>query len=801
MRNFTLLLAFLAFTGMTFAQSADCGLTVGGKVEKSVATQQPKAFGDVIWSEDFNGDKWAGTVVEDGAGFLLDVEATLPEGWSIVDNNELNYFWHWSNVGPRGRYTSPGVTSANAATASFVPRADVVDALASIASVDNGFMLLESDYFNTNPATGLISSDPIDMDAILEFGPIDMTNAPGAIFSLKTMYRTCCSWDRLLGLAVGIPDGAGGITWSDEIALNILTPNNTYTYTSERDVHVNISRVTAGSSAIVTAGQPEVYFRLHKTAASHYFWLVDDITIYEPPTNDLIVEDTWFDYMYNALDPDYAQSSDASFNFWGGYTQIPQSVVAGFVQFRAAVNNNGTADAVDAKVNVLIEKDGAEVYNVSSTPKTVAKFLRDTLIAAASYTPADLGFYQVSMTVNMNADDEAYSNNAEGYDFSVVEDLYSRVTPGAEDDYASAGPRDWANGGFDGDVCAQPYDFPTSVAQVALKAIKVYFQIPYSDAEIAAIEAGEFAMYGRIYKIDEAGDIVDAGIASDLYTVQISDSGTWVTLDLLDEGNLVVPGGQTYYAGIETYTGSADQSLRFEIGADPDAAKQPSQGGLIYMTSQGNWYLTGDNYAIDLVLNTNPVDPNITLTFNVDMTQPITGGYFTVGTDVVYVTGSYNGWDVPGTGESMILTDTDGDKIYTGSVEIAKNFGELKYKYFKNASWDFGDNVTGDRTITIADVDYVVDPADIWIYVNGIADMDLNAVTIAPNPFNGTLVINNAEKAVQIVVSNVLGQKVMTVSEISNHQVVSTESLSKGVYFVTIVDQNNNTRTERVVKQ
>ncbi|HCC29395.1 MAG TPA: hypothetical protein DEQ03_04965, partial [Marinilabiliales bacterium] len=62
-------------------------------------------------------------------------------------------------------------------------------------------------------------------------------------------------------------------------------------------------------------------------------------------------------------------------------------------------------------------------------------------------------------------------------------------------------------------------------------------------------------------------------------------------------------------------------------------------------------------------------------------------------------------------------------------------------------------------------------------------------------------VINNAEKAVQIVVSNVLGQKVMTVSEISNHQVVSTESLSKGVYFVTIVDQNNNTRTERVVKQ
>ncbi|HAZ04703.1 MAG TPA: hypothetical protein DCY97_21430 [Marinilabiliales bacterium] len=41
----------------------------------------------------------------------------------------------------------------------------------------------------------------------------------------------------------------------------------------------------------------------------------------------------------------------------------------------------------------------------------------------------------------------------------------------------------------------------------------------------------------------------------------------------------------------------------------------------------------------------------------------------------------------------------------------------------------------------------------------------------------------------------------MTVNKINNRQEISTESLSKGVYLITIIDQYNNMRTERVVKQ
>jgi hypothetical protein len=189
------------------------------------------------------------------------------------------------------------------------------------------------------------------------------------------------------------------------------------------------------------------------------------------------------------------------------------------------------------------------------------------------------------------------------------------------------------------------------------------------------------------------------------------------------------------------------------------------------------------------------------------MTQPIADPiYFVAASDTVYVTGSFAngagetwGWDEPGTGEALLMTDADGDKIYTASVTMLKDAGEYKYKYFINANWDTGDQIGGDRTLNVGAADVTTD--DVWEHVVSVNDMNLDAVTLTPNPFNAELVINNAEGASRIVVSNVLGQSVITVNEIANHQVLSTSGLNKGIYFVTIVDKNNNRRTERVVKQ
>ncbi|OFX90688.1 MAG: hypothetical protein A2W97_02885 [Bacteroidetes bacterium GWE2_40_63] len=86
------------------------------------------------------------------------------------------------------------------------------------------------------------------------------------------------------------------------------------------------------------------------------------------------------------------------------------------------------------------------------------------------------------------------------------------------------------------------------------------------------------------------------------------------------------------------------------------------------------------------------VDPTpVKLTFNVDMSAQILNGLFIEATDVVYVTGNFNGWDEPGTGESVILKDPDKDQVYSVDLYLPKNYGEIQYKYFKNTTWSFGE--------------------------------------------------------------------------------------------------------------
>ncbi len=188
----------------------------------------------------------------------------------------------------------------------------------------------------------------------------------------------------------------------------------------------------------------------------------------------------------------------------------------------------------------------------------------------------------------------------------------------------------------------------------------------------------------------------------------------------------------------------------------------------------------------------------VNLTFEVNMAEAIDAEVFVPATDVLFVTGSFNGWDEPGTAESLELTDTDGDKVYSVTVPIAKNFGEVQYKYFNNAGWDGGE-WTGDpnRIITVAELDLTTD--DVWN--NAVAENLLSTVQLFPNPFTNLLTISGLENASSIIISNVLGQHVISILVDEVSETISTANLRNGVYIITIVDKYNNTRTERIVKQ
>jgi hypothetical protein len=85
----------------------------------------------------------------------------------------------------------------------------------------------------------------------------------------------------------------------------------------------------------------------------------------------------------------------------------------------------------------------------------------------------------------------------------------------------------------------------------------------------------------------------------------------------------------------------------------------------------------------------------------------------------------------------------------------------------------------------------------------GIEDKtaDNNTFSIYPNPFNNTVTFANMDNAKKVIISNVIGQKVMTVDVNSAVMTVNTSNLNSGVYLISIVDINNNITTVRMVKQ
>ena len=71
---------------------------------------------------------------------------------------------------------------------------------------------------------------------------------------------------------------------------------------------------------------------------------------------------------------------------------------------------------------------------------------------------------------------------------------------------------------------------------------------------------------------------------------------------------------------------------------------------------------------------------------------------------------------------------------------------------------------------------------------------------IAPNPASETIAVRNTTPIERLVVSNVMGQKLMVIEQAGLEQSISVQHLSPGVYFVTAEIQGAK-HTVAVVKQ
>lgn len=101
-------------------------------------------------------------------------------------------------------------------------------------------------------------------------------------------------------------------------------------------------------------------------------------------------------------------------------------------------------------------------------------------------------------------------------------------------------------------------------------------------------------------------------------------------------------------------------------------------------------------------------------------------------------------------------------------------------------------------TITVVDADVA---ETVLMTPTGINLNTLNKVSMYPNPFSNTLTLEHLDDVSSVVVCNILGQAVLNVSTKGNRVTLNTKNLNSGIYLITIIDVNNNSRTERFIKK
>ncbi|MDP2687967.1 MAG: T9SS type A sorting domain-containing protein [Aequorivita sp.] len=130
------------------------------------------------------------------------------------------------------------------------------------------------------------------------------------------------------------------------------------------------------------------------------------------------------------------------------------------------------------------------------------------------------------------------------------------------------------------------------------------------------------------------------------------------------------------------------------------------------------------------------------------------------------------------------------------------NFGEQQFIYLNALdpldiiADDFNDDGKMDVASTIYGSDKII-----WFENKGplsIEENTANLFSLYPNPTTGLLTINSSSKVSEITVYNNLGQLLFTSEE---KKQIDISTLSEGIYFVKIKDQNGQIETNKVLKK
>jgi hypothetical protein len=522
-----------------------------------------KAPGDVLFMEDFAGERWAATS-DNGEP----VPENAPEGWILGDDTGNGFNWRWDTIGARGQFTSYGGYGAGGNCAE--PREAVLT-----PTHDNGYLMLEMDYFNSGSTCDTIYEEP--MDAYIQYDAgLDFSAETAAHLIFEQANRFCCEYSAEANAWFEVSVD-GGVSWSRQIV-------------SKGEINIGVGDFGADSYyteidiSELVVGQTDVKFRFHIKGLSHYFWIIDDVSIFAPENYDIKFVDYWNDYL------SYNNEITTSENFSEGYYEYPLFLIQEYKGFHVAYVNYGGLSQANLTHRVDILRDGqVEMSFISDTIAEVAVGYQDTIDIMAEYQPEYKGkytiaHYPVTDHVDLRPDNDTLKRGFIIGDDQVMTVDFNKASEEYSVDCHSSFDQNGDGLGFILHIPNPSFESVTPCNCNVLNGVYVYIA-SNSGGEFVLFENEEAMIIGSVYKIDEQNDTLIKIISTAETTLTVDDTSTVKYLPFIKDGvsEYIMDGGKFLIAFhmYGTWVGDYDCPESWDIKRVGDSGQKVSDESFV----------------------------------------------------------------------------------------------------------------------------------------------------------------------------------------------------------------------------
>ena len=347
-------------------------------------------------------------------------DGALPAGWTTDDLSGQGVVWTWCGT--------PNNAGAGCVV-NWASYSDQHDGDFASTTAANGFVLVDSD------AAGSLLTNH---QSVLTTSAFD--------FSAES--EVWVKFESLLGVFenptlgfVFLQVSTDGTNWTNYDVFDIAPGNTGNEPGSVRwTLNPQISVIDISADA---AGQSTVYLRWFWEGNYEYYWLMDDLAIYNEdpsllffPGNDLRVNSNFFAIAPNAMWP---------------LSQVEQ------FGFLADVENVGLLDQSNVNLNITITDlaDNSVVYteDLSYGDIPADSLVENVLFPSAGFLPTDMTVYEGVYTISSDSTDENPDNNTQIFQFAVTDTLFAKEAgpefpayPAGDDPWNGAATHSWAFG-------------------------------------------------------------------------------------------------------------------------------------------------------------------------------------------------------------------------------------------------------------------------------------------------------------------------------------------------------------------